>query len=272
MPTSTVTLGTAHRIEFTFDEDRVDPARFVLGVIKSGSSLFNSLCRDLALRNSRKFVDVAGTFFEHNVQAKTWIDDPAWLPILQPGNTYGGFRIMAPIMEKHQVFVSARKVLMVRDPRDALVSQYFSSAYSHSIPRHGNADDGSAKALLNERKIALASPIDTFVLPRAKNMLNAMLSYRAVAASPTTRVFRYEDWIFRKKELIGESSRWLDLPADDDAVEQMLAWADVRPVAEDPRAFIRKVTPGDHREKLKPETIESLNEVVRPAMELFGYK
>jgi hypothetical protein len=46
----------------------------------------------------------------------------------------------------------------------------------------------------------------------------------------------------------------------------------VLPDAEQPTAFIRKVTPGDHREKLSPTIIEELNGVFADEMHLFGYK
>jgi hypothetical protein len=52
----------------------------------------------------------------------------------------------------------------------------------------------------------------------------------------------------------------------------ILGWADIRPKNEQPTAFVRKVTPGDHREKLSSECIAKITETLRPAMDLFGYQ
>jgi hypothetical protein len=41
---------------------------------------------------------------------------------------------------------------------------------------------------------------------------------------------------------------------------------------EDPHKFVRRVTPGDHRVKLNPATIKTLNDLLAPVMETFGYQ
>jgi hypothetical protein len=123
---------------------------------------------------------------------------------------------MAPAMADHKVFLWAPKVLMIRDPRDAASSHFFFAAYSHSLPEFGDPQEGPTETLLNLRKSALASSIDEFVLSNSRNLGHAMLSCSGVAVSSTTRVFRYEECIFRKRDLIRELSGWLDLPLEDD--------------------------------------------------------
>ncbi len=51
-----------------------------------------------------------------------------------------------------------------------------------------------------------------------------------------------------------------------------MGWADKVPAVEESHAFIRRVRPGDHREKLSAGVIAQLDGVLRPAMELFGYE
>jgi hypothetical protein len=50
-----------------------------------------------------------------------------------------------------------------------------------------------------------------------------------------------------------------------------LRWADVVPDSEDKKAFIRKVLPGDHTEKLNSATIRALNYALESSMQAFGY-
>jgi hypothetical protein len=102
-------------------------------------------------------------------------------------------------------------------------------------------------------------------------LAGAMLQYAAIVGLSSTTVLRYEDYIFEKGALIALIARRFGWCADDHLVELILEWADIRPQQEDPTSFIRRVTPGDHREKLRAGTIATLNEKLRPALELFGY-
>jgi hypothetical protein len=45
----------------------------------------------------------------------------------------------------------------------------------------------------------------------------------------------------------------------------------VKPVGEDIRSHMRKVTPGDYREKLRPETIAELNRRFSEVLDALGY-
>jgi hypothetical protein len=84
-------------------------------------------------------------------------------------------------------------------------------------------------------------------------------------------MLRYEDVIFNKRALIGAITAHFRWTAEEAAVEKILSWADVRPAQEDPRAFIRQVSPGDHRRKLRPTTIRRLTQRMLPVMDLLGY-
>jgi hypothetical protein len=46
---------------------------------------------------------------------------------------------------------------------------------------------------------------------------------------------------------------------------------DIFPGQEDPSAHIRKVTPGDYKQKLKPETIAQLNDFFQDILSRYQY-
>lgn len=243
---------------------------FVLGVRKSGSSIMNSICTTLAAANRYRFVDVGGTFFARNVRADVWRRDPALPAIVKPGNMYGGFREMPLIFRQSADFASARKILLIRDPRDALVSEYFSNAYSHSIPQKGTGSD--VRDLMEElRARSLTYDIDKIVVDRARPMLNTIMEYRYLLNDSKIRIFKYEDVIRAKRRWIEDILSFLGWSCAASLPDQILGWADVIPAKEDPRAFVRKVTPGDYREKLKPDTIVAIENILTPALSLFGY-
>jgi hypothetical protein len=273
--TNQVTIGLANGRRVTFanvDRDASGPAYFVLGVRRSGSSLLNKICGALAKNyNGRQLVDVAGTFFFSNVTLADWRHDLAVLDLLLPGNVYGGFRNMPHVLTQSALFATAPKLMMVRDPRDVLVSQYFSAAYSHPIPAPSADGDDVTRNMQNQRDKALQAGIDAFVLRHADNIAATLMEYADVAFEPSTLLLHYEDYIFEKRKLlhaIADHFRWT---LTSHLVDRILGWADLRPAVENPSAFVRRVTPGDHRIKLRRETLDGINRTLSPAMELFGY-
>lgn len=267
-----VSLASGHQVPFQVDKDRGGPAYFALGIRKCGSSLFNKLVIELAKNNNKRFVNVAGRYFTSNIPAKDWIRDPANCAMLFGGNVYGGFRVMPAAFANSDIYKQGKKILMVRDPRDALVSEYFSNAYSHRIPERKDDAVAISDMLEKMRAEALRTQIDEYVLGRASALLPAFMGYANQIKSPAMTVVKYEDFIFRKPELIRLIAREFDMQVDDAQVEAMMAWADIRPDKEAPTAFVRRVTPGDHREKLRADTIAKINTIMKPAMDAFGYE
>ncbi|HZB90338.1 MAG TPA: sulfotransferase domain-containing protein [Stellaceae bacterium] len=257
-------------VTFEIDDAKSGPAFFILGIRKSGSSMLNRVGQLLSRFNSYNFVDVAGRLFTNNIKVGQWIRDPSFSEIIYPGNVYGGFRNCPLGIEGNDIFRRAKKVLLVRDPRDALVSEYFSNAYSHSLPQTGETG-GARGDLLQQRQAALATPIDDYVLGRAKMMRRTVAEYLPLSQEPNTLLLKYEDVIFAKdamvQDIVGHFG-WVCRPKQ---LEAILGWVDVKPQQENPKQFIRKVTPGDHQEKLRQETIDRLNDELADVLETFGY-
>jgi hypothetical protein len=266
-----ICLATGRQSRFEIDIGLDGPAFFLLSARKCGSTLFNNIAEALAIANRLRYVGVADQFFAENIRVADYRRDPALLRLLRPGNVYGGFRDMPLAFLESELFLTSPKLLFIRDPRDALVSEFFSLAYSHPIPLPSTEGDDVTRLMQGERAAALLAGIDALVIERAGMLAGAMLQYAPIVGMPSTLVLKYEDYIFRKGELISLIARWFGWYHDEELTRLILEWADVRPQREDPDAFIRRVTPGDHREKLRPATINTINAALRPAMELFGY-
>ncbi|MEO0343733.1 MAG: hypothetical protein AAF198_09885 [Pseudomonadota bacterium] len=54
-------------------------------------------------------------------------------------------------------------------------------------------------------------------------------------------------------------------------IVQVASQFDIRPEFEDPTKHIRKGAHGDHVEKLRPDTITQLNEILKQPYRKFGY-
>ncbi|HRK95740.1 MAG TPA: sulfotransferase domain-containing protein, partial [Rhodospirillales bacterium] len=161
------------------------------------------------------------------------------------------------------------KVLMVRDPRDILTSHYFSQAYSHPLP----GDPEKAAAFQRARELVLQKTVDEFVLGFSENVGDSMDAYLShLVDQPNLLVTRYED-------MVADFPRWLDellafsaLKISEQTRANLIGSA-VGPVptGQRPDQKRRQVVPGDHRRKLKAETIAALNERFAAAIERFGY-
>lgn len=225
---------------------RQHPACFALGIRKSGSSIFHSIVSALAMENGWNVVDLPGTAFEAGWSSEDWIADSALRRLLWRGNAYVGFRAPPVGLFADPVFREARKILLVRDPYDALVSEWFSNRWSHALPASG------ARLLAAERNRALTQELEEYVVFRAAQLDRTVAGYAPLLADPETLVQRYEDVILAKPAWIAAIAAHFGWMAPETLVADIAGWADVVPEAEDPRAFIRRVRPGDGREKLSP--------------------
>jgi hypothetical protein len=161
-------------------------------------------------------------------------------------------------------------VLIVRDPRDVLTSEYFSIAYSHNPPRSGN----KVATFMKRRAYARQVDIDQFVTSESERVRRVYQRYLDLLVKrPNLYITTYE-------EMIGDFQAWLNELLDYCQLEisiqlrrELLEESyQSRPIKEDIAQHIRQVTPGDHKRKLKPETITHLNSVFANILRGFNYR
>jgi hypothetical protein len=266
-----VTLANGQAASFTITNREDRPSFFLLGIKKSGSSIYNQISFAVARINGYAPVDIAGTFFAQNIPIESWIDDPSVECLLAGGNLYGGFRNFPVGLATTNFFRTCKKTLLVRDPRDALVSEYFSLAYSHSIPKPSIRGNKVTLAMEKARRNLLQQDINDFVRKAADKFNKILLGYADLLKDPSTLVMKYEDVILNKRLLIQKICSHFGWQVTEAQIEEILGWADVVPDSEDKKAFIRKVLPGDHKEKLNSATIRALNDALESSMHAFGY-
>lgn len=254
-------------LTFEIDARPAEHAWFALGVRKSGSSIFSSIVNALAIFNGIHAVDLPGAMFAHGIPYIEWNSDPRIADVVWRGNLYIGFRDPPSGLFGDPVFKAARKILLVRDPRDALVSEYFSNAYSHSLP--SELTGGTVMEV--QRRRALQSSLEDYVLERVDQLNRTVAAYKHLLADPNLLVLRYEDVIFRKAWWIDRIVDHFGWRVTEEHARRILEWADVRPTGEDPNAFVRKVEPGDHLNKLSAAVIAKVNGKLSDVWSSFGY-
>lgn len=150
----------------------------------------------------------------------------------------------------------ARPVLMLRDPRDILVSGYYSAKYSHRPP----ADSKRRAAFLKHREDLHGISVEDYALIYAPHTLSLYDEYRRHI--PRSALLTYEQM-------------WHDFPSFAARLAQILGvkfsnrlYEELRRMAapdstdgEDITAHRRKGTPGDFRDKLSPQAAARLTEL-----------
>lgn len=162
------------------------------------------------------------------------------------------------------------QIFHLRDPRDILVSEYFSLGWIH--PDQNWTDDAKQR-----RREIQAMPIDQYVLnqhelspyPIADRFAPLM---ELELDSPDIIVSRYETMVTR-------FYRWalnVIVPFEFSfnavwAAKYAWKFRNEFQVSQESMTHKRNVTPGDHRVKLKPATIAILNQRFAPILTRFGY-
>lgn len=264
-------VRAAEPLAFDIADGATAPPLFCLGVRKSGSTMLFKLVAFLAKRNGMNVVDIPGTMFRAGYTVRDWRDLDL-TSLIRPGNIYTGFRAHPGKLAATEAFRAARKLFLYRDPRDALVSQFFSDAYSHGLPTtRTEAGVAGAQAFLRKREAARELGLERFVEQMAGPMARTLKAYEPLLSDPLCLSLRYEDVILQKRDLIEKilvHFGWTCAEADRESIISQL---DVVPKVESERSFVRRVVPGDHREKLSAEAIARLDGTLAPVLARFGY-
>lgn len=175
----------------------------------------------------------------------------------------------------------------LRDPRDVLVSMFYS--YCHIHP-------GEIQANTGYRREVAERGIDAFVLDKATEKSPGYSGDYGTGGHVENLVGnlpkRYRDYIDR---LLGKSN--VQLVKYEEMVTNYRSWLEkfIRPFALDDKGrvidelaalsaeffpkrtvdvmtHVRHVTPGDHKNKLQPSTIKQLNEIFGDTLDALGYE
>jgi hypothetical protein len=236
---------------------------YAFAMHKSGSTLLNNML-DAALRR----VGVPQIAIPDVAFAAGLPDDPILNPedfVFDSGYCYRGFRIFPSYLRNFDLSKN-KKILLIRDPRDMIVSYYFSMSHSHVIPHAGPVRD----KLISMRDATKAVNIDEFCLNYYKFFLKEFKSYVDIFGSEL-RVYRYEDVIFNKLDWLNDMLCYLGFVISPDDRKRIAEENDIRPATERPQEHIRQVTPGNYRKHLSKSTIQGLNAEFRDMLDQFDY-
>lgn len=153
-------------------------------------------------------------------------------------------------------------ILHLRDPRDVLVSMYYSWSYSHP-----GIDES-----LRERRRKMG--VDKFVLENSAQLKKKYELYISdFLTLPQTTFLKYETFVLNRTQWLEDFLSAIGLDPNSWRY-RIMAWRN--PAAkirkENIHAHIRKAVPGDYREKLSPETSKALTSEWKDILRTLGYE
>ncbi len=254
------------------------PSVFLVGIKKGGSTLLAKVMRDLAPFCERPLFEYSKIVFERGLPGSLAVDDMD-RAFQKRGYVFGVFRWLPendllhlnPKVRKDDKKQMARDpnfVLMIRDPRDALVSLYYSDAKSHPLPKEGEL----RKKFLEKREQLKHEDIDRYVLRQAPHFLRHFYRTLQITTLSNATIIRYEDIIYDKPALVRAVAEAMEADVNDKKIAEIARKHDIIPTAETEQAHIRQVHPKNYKAKLQGETIERLNEEFRVVLDSFGYE
>ncbi len=157
-------------------------------------------------------------------------------------------------------------IFLVRDPRDILVSTYFSFCYSHPLSKVKEIRD---EQIANRNRL-LALTLDGFVLNDAEYVGNQFLRLYETAQLPKRSVIlKYEDMVDDFENFMEKFRGFVTL---EDAVVETI-YDRTRPrEEEDIYQHKRSGKVGGFRDKLEANTIEALNQKLEEVLTRFEYE
>jgi len=195
---------------------------------------------------------------------------------------FGPLRFFVP----SAALASANIIVHLRDPRDVLTSMFFSYCFMHP---------GEIEANTGYRKEVAEAGIDKFVLDMSDenfsrytgdygtgspysryigNVQDRYITYlREIIGKPNAVVISYEEMVLDFRSWLRRFLAVFELPDTDETYRFVTSRhaETVKPAGEDIWSHKRKVTPGDYKEKLKPETISELNVRFSEVLDALGY-
>ncbi|MGK7931882.1 MAG: sulfotransferase domain-containing protein [Microcystaceae cyanobacterium] len=168
-------------------------------------------------------------------------------------------------------------IMQVRDPRDILVSQYFSSGWIHPDAKWNEQQKqirGEVKSMSIDEYVLNASvELSSFGKKPLADRYEPMLQLTSLS-NRTVLIVKYEDMVVNFKSWLSQVIKPFQFnPVLERILIERLFYKykkEFKPRKEK-LTHKRKMLPGDHREKLKPETIEKLNNIFQDVLIKFNY-
>jgi len=240
---------------------------YVYGVHKSGSTLLTKVISDICQKIKMPSLKLESILFNNGIDInsnKNMLEQLYDLLNIR-GIAYLGFRTPWFIPNKEE---NNKKILLVRDPRDAVISYYFSDKKTHNIP------DGITGMAIARKKLENSSDVNgesEYIRRKIRWLKKSYSDYSPLYEDKNCRIYRYEDIIFQKQTWIRNMCNFLEMEISEEAISKIAKKHDVIPQKENENSHIRQVVPGNYKKYFNNDMIKLLNDEFSDILNQFGY-
>lgn len=239
---------------------------FIMTIHKAASSFVGAeIIPALAKAQGFEFFDISAKAFKAGANYRETVQQHM-STLESPGYCFGPFR--GPMVLNMLDISDNRLLVHVRDPRDCVVSAYYSFGYSHTIP----PGKEEKQRFMERRERILSQSIDDYAIEEIGTVVKRLRAYLKHAyRADQYLISRYENMVLDFPNWVRQVSAFIGGGDGSAAVEGLIQKVSFETKGEDIYKHKRQVMPGDHLRKLKPETIAQLNESCGDLLEKLGY-
>lgn len=110
-----------------------------------------------------------------------------------------------------------------------------------------------------------------YLVSRTDHLVFIYQKYMRMVGLGNTRVYRYEDVIFKKREWANDICSYFEISADSEQLSRIADQHDIFPDKESPDQHIRQVISGNHRRYFSERTNQWLKDRFREIDDFFGF-
>ena len=182
------------------------------------------------------------------------------------GCVYGPFR--QPFFASDFDFF--KKIIFLRDPRDALISRFYSFGFSHGVPKGTE----TKKFFLDERDKIHAEGIDNYCIRMAAEWSKPLLSgYKKMVDRSIEKplVITYEDYVDCPLDIIAAVFHYCGAEHYNDLAASLAEKANPISASVDINSHKRSGRKSQYLTELRPESIHEIENILMDEMTFFGW-
>lgn len=245
---------------------------FCIAPYKAGSTMLFSYFADILRLFKISLIDYPTFYFHSLNKLNEFYDNINTAHLYEKNFVYLGHRQIPYSLLNNNWPSRLIMFAMIRNPKDALVSMYYSFLGSH-IPPACIADP----VLYEKEKIKLKNLIDinNYVTSCSSSYFENLKNILHICKQNSNNVIlKYEDVIFNKKNLVeiilnfiqSYTDKNLPIASFEVALNEIILRHDIIPNEENQALHIRKAIPGDWKSKLSKHSALFLDELFEPLL------
>lgn len=162
-----------------------------------------------------------------------------------------------------------KHIFFFRDPRDVLVSMYYSFGFTHPEPINSEV----RQRFLKDRAEIQAQGIDDFVLSRAAgNLIPIFQGFRELAeTAPGALFLTYDEFSQHTDVFLRKVTDYLEIDLSEESIEKLSNFASPIQKGAPKLEHKRSGKSGQWKNELKPETADELNRILAPILDYWGF-